>query len=240
MTRPSSAQTGNSESILRIIGSLRRSGAKRRAEECSPSNSQPMCECQRPLSTPRQPGAPLRCGLCGSPSSSVKVWCLRWSATQWMTAPWTDIEPRIASVARSHGLASKERCVKRRWKPIVTPKPTSAYMTARIARSRPVTAPPHRSQSATMKPRKGSTTATTVIWRSSRAMRRVVMGTPWHGLSRVLWTSRDDRSEPDLSRSYSFARTSTLDQRSLRRSRTVDRRARCQHAGHGQNRPRRR
>src|SRR5215210_696787 len=159
------------------MGSLRRSGAKRRAEECSPSKSQPMCECQRPLSTPRQPGAPWVCGLCGSPSSSVKVWCLRWSATQWITAPWTDIEPRIASVARSHGLAWKERWVNRRWKPIVTPKPTAAYMTARIARSRPVTEAPHRSQRAARKPRKGSTTATTVIWRSSRAAREVVMWT---------------------------------------------------------------
>ena len=80
-----------------------------------------------------------------------------------MTAPWTDIEPRMASVARSHGFASNERWVSMRWKPIVTPKPTSTYMTARIARSRPVTAPPHSSQIAAMKPRKGSTTATTVI-----------------------------------------------------------------------------
>src|SRR4029450_4459286 len=36
------------------------------------------------------------CGECGSPSSSACAWCLRWSATQSMTGPWTDIEPAIA------------------------------------------------------------------------------------------------------------------------------------------------
>ena len=40
-------------------------------------------------------------------------------------------------------------------------------MTARIARSRPVTKPPQSSQSAARKPRKGRTTATTVMRRSS-------------------------------------------------------------------------
>ena len=129
---------------MRIVGSFLRSGAKRVAESGCASNSQPMCECQRPVSTPRTPSPACVCGLCGSPSSSVKVWCLRWSATQWMTAPWTDIEPRIANVARTHGFASNERWVSIRWKPIVTPNPTATYMTARIARSSPVTNPPHR------------------------------------------------------------------------------------------------
>ena len=126
-----------------------------------------MCECQSPVSTPRTPSPEWVCGLCGSPSSSVNVWCLRWSATQWITAPWTDIEPRIANVARSHGFASNERCVSMRWKPIVTPSPMATYMTARIARSSQVTKPPHRSQRAAMKPRNGTTTATIVIRRSS-------------------------------------------------------------------------
>ena len=35
-------------------------------------------------------------GECGSPSSSVWAWCLRWSATQLMTGPWTAIEPAAA------------------------------------------------------------------------------------------------------------------------------------------------
>ena len=45
------------------------------------------------------------CGLCGSPSTSVWAWCLRWSATQAITGPCTAIEPSTAK-AYSSGLRS--------------------------------------------------------------------------------------------------------------------------------------
>ena len=59
-------------------------------------NSQPMCAWNRPLSAPIQPSPNWTCGECGSPSSSACAWCLRWSATQSMTGPCTDIDPAIA------------------------------------------------------------------------------------------------------------------------------------------------
>ena len=52
-----------------------------------------MCAWNRPLSAPIQPSPNCTCGECGSPSSSACAWCLRWSATQSMTGPCTDIEP---------------------------------------------------------------------------------------------------------------------------------------------------
>src|SRR5829696_8240106 len=151
----------------------------RQAEVRWPSNSQPMWECQRPVSTPRTPSASCVCGECGSPSSSVKAWWRRWSATQWITAPCTDIEPRIAKVARRHGFVSKARWVSMRWKPIVTPKPTRTYITARIARSSQVTPEPHRRAMAVTKPRKGTTTAKTVMRRSRAEAPVCVSAMPW-------------------------------------------------------------
>ncbi len=62
-------------------------------------------------------------GLCGSPSSSEKAWCLRWSATQEITGPSIAAEPRAAKTPRSAGLVLKLRWVKRRWKPTVIPRP---------------------------------------------------------------------------------------------------------------------
>src|SRR4051794_22307154 len=101
---PMRTHSRNQRSTKRITGSSRRSRAKRRAEARSlRSKSQPVCACQMPLSTPRQPSPCPVCGLCGSPSSSAKVWCLRWSATQWITAPCRDIEPSTASVPRGGG-----------------------------------------------------------------------------------------------------------------------------------------
>ena len=60
-------------------------------------------------------------GLCGSPSSSVCAWCLRWSATQLMTGPCTAIDPSTAKVYSTGFETWKERCVSSRWKPTVTP-----------------------------------------------------------------------------------------------------------------------
>src|SRR5688500_10330051 len=53
---------------------------------------------------------------------------------------------------------------------MVTPKPTSTYITARIARSREVTRPPHSRTMAARKPRKGTITAATVMRRSRAVM----------------------------------------------------------------------
>ena len=55
-----------------------------------------MCAYQRPVTAPLKP-LPWPWGVCGSPSWSVWAWCLRWSATQFMTGPCTAIDPTIAS-----------------------------------------------------------------------------------------------------------------------------------------------
>ena len=91
-----------------------------------------MCAYQRPVIAPLKP-LPWPCGECGSPSWSVCAWCLRWSATHDMTGPWTDIEPNAANVYSTDLCVWNERCVSRRWKPSVTPKPVIAYMMARAA-----------------------------------------------------------------------------------------------------------
>ncbi len=85
--------------MRRIVGSFTRSGANL-FEDAWPwvSNSQPTCACQSPLAIPRSPAPAPAWGLWGSPSSSVKVWCLRWSATQSITPPCSDSDPSTASV----------------------------------------------------------------------------------------------------------------------------------------------
>ena len=72
---------------------------------------------------PLQPWPWSTWGLCGSPSSSEKAWCLRWSATQEITGPSIAAEPRIASRPCSHVFALKLRWVRWRWKPTVIPSP---------------------------------------------------------------------------------------------------------------------
>jgi len=47
-------------------------------------------------------------------SSSVWAWCLRWSATQEITGPWTAIDPSRANVYSSGLGVRKERWVSRR------------------------------------------------------------------------------------------------------------------------------
>ena len=99
----------------------------RSARPCS-LNSQPTCAWKSPRSTPMMP-SPTRCGECGSPSSSECAWCLRWSATQWTTGPWTAIWPSPANVYSSQRFVANDRWVNSRWKPTVMPKPVSRYMT---------------------------------------------------------------------------------------------------------------
>ena len=81
-----------------ITGSLIRSGAKRSLlPRWVWMKSQPMWAWKRPRMAPAQPWPWSTWGLCGSPSSSEKAWCLRWSATQEITGPSIAAEPRIAS-----------------------------------------------------------------------------------------------------------------------------------------------
>ena len=74
-----------------------------------------MWACQRPCSTPVTPSPCPTWGLCGSPSTSVCAWCLRWSATQAITGPCTAIEPREAKTYSVGLWVRKERWVSIRW-----------------------------------------------------------------------------------------------------------------------------
>src|SRR5689334_9867529 len=101
-------------------GSLSRSGAYLRWLVCSSSKSQPMCACRRPLV--RAPiELPYFHGLCGSPSRSENLWCLRWSATQGPGGPWIAFERPPALPFFTAGLGLYDLWVKSRWKPTVMP-----------------------------------------------------------------------------------------------------------------------
>ena len=87
----------NERSTKRIPRSSTRSRAylARSARPCSVM-SHPTWACSSPRTAPLIPAPAPTWGECGSPSSSVWAWCLRWSATQLMTGPWTAIEPAAA------------------------------------------------------------------------------------------------------------------------------------------------
>ncbi len=51
-------------------------------------------------------------GLCGSPSRSENLWCLRWSATQRTTGPSIASEPAMASAYFSGRFGLNDLCVK--------------------------------------------------------------------------------------------------------------------------------
>ena len=144
----------------------------RRAWPCS-LMSQPMCAWKSPCSIPRTPDPcpSVTCGLCGSPSSSVWAWCLRWSATQLMTGPCTDIDPSTANTYSTGFDVWNERCVSIRWKPIVTPKPVSRYITASTTRSDGPTTLFHSRTIAARNATKGTMTAPTLESLAARVMR---------------------------------------------------------------------
>ena len=80
-----------------MVGSLIRSGAKRFLEpRWVWMKSQPTWAWKNPLNCPFTPSPCPTCGLWGSPSSSEKAWCLRWSATQEMIGPSTAADPSTA------------------------------------------------------------------------------------------------------------------------------------------------
>src|SRR3954449_2527791 len=124
--------------------------------------SQPVWACHSPLAPPPWP----TCGLCGSPSSSVCAWCLRWSATQSRTEPWTLSWPRPANVRSSQGSTRNDRWVSSRWKPTVTPTAVVRYITPKIARSTASTHEFHSRTTATRTPANGTTTPARLAARS--------------------------------------------------------------------------
>src|SRR3954452_22519599 len=133
-------------------------------------NSQPTCAWARPLSAPLRPTPWSTCGECGSPSWSENAWCLRWSATHEITGPSIAAEPRIASVARTALPVLNARCVKRRWKPTVMPRPVATYMIANTIRSLQPSSLAHSCQPTRARQRIGSTVIAPVRKRSSRSL----------------------------------------------------------------------
>src|SRR3954462_9943179 len=133
-------------------------------------NSQPTCAWASPARAPLRPPACPTCGLCGSPSLSENAWCLRWSATHEITGPSIAAEPRIASVARTALPGLNARCVKRRWKPTVMPRPVATYMIANTIRSLQPSSLAHSCQPTRARQRIGSTVIAPVRKRSSRSL----------------------------------------------------------------------
>src|SRR3954451_2387284 len=68
--------SGNIRDTLTMSLSLSRSGAYCRCGVCSVSNNQPTCAWMKPLVSPASE-SPYFHGLCGSPSRSENLWCLR-------------------------------------------------------------------------------------------------------------------------------------------------------------------
>src|SRR3954449_348189 len=133
-------------------------------------NSQPTCAWNRPLSAPLRPASWSTWGECGSPSWSENAWCLRWSATHEITGPSIAAEPRIASVARTALPVLNARCVNRRWKPTVMPRPVATYMIANTIRSLQPSSLAHSCQPTRARQRIGSTVIAPVRKRSSRSL----------------------------------------------------------------------
>ena len=91
---------------------------------------------------------------------------MRWSATQEITGPSIAAEPSIASAARTGRLVAKARCVRRRWKPTVTPKPVAAYMIANTITSLQPSSSAHTCQPATPRAMNGRIVTRPVMIRS--------------------------------------------------------------------------
>src|SRR5487761_1811226 len=89
------AKAMNDAEIRRIARSASRSGQNFSFEVRLPSNIQPMWAKPRPLASAFQ-SLPNRHGECGSPSRSLYLWCLRWSATQLSTGPSKAMLPATA------------------------------------------------------------------------------------------------------------------------------------------------
>src|SRR5690606_9872074 len=70
-----------------------------------------------------------------------------------------DIDPAIARKMRTGAIVSNERCVKRRWKPTVTPNSVIAYIEPNSDSSTQPTPRPHRRMMAATRPISGMTTA---------------------------------------------------------------------------------
>src|SRR6202034_3990617 len=95
-SRETATSPGNHRETAATSGSASQSGQNFSSEVTSPSNSQPTCAKARPLVRAFQ-SFPNRQGECGSPSLSLYLWCLRWSATQVRTGPSRASVPATAS-----------------------------------------------------------------------------------------------------------------------------------------------
>ena len=141
--------------------SVSSSDPRRGRRRTSSSRPDPGSPAATPCGRRAGPRSPPECptwGLWGSPSWSVWAWCLRWSATQSRTEPWTAIEPSTANVRSSHGCVANARWVSRRWKPTVMPVAVSRYIPPRMHRSVTSTARFHKSRTAASTPTSGTTT----------------------------------------------------------------------------------
>ena len=78
---------------------------------------------------------PLGTGEWGSPGRSVKAWWRRCCDTQLVREPSMPIVPAMARVTFSHRAGTKERWLKRRWKPRLSPIPVTMYMPTANPRS---------------------------------------------------------------------------------------------------------
>ena len=63
-----------------------------------------------------------------SPGWSLYWWCRLWLLTQWITGPWTAIEPEIARIILIAILVLKLLCEKCLWKPTVIPIKVKVYI----------------------------------------------------------------------------------------------------------------
>src|SRR5229473_2691539 len=102
---------GNHREIARISVSASRSGQKRSCDVRSELNSQPTWAKASPLVSAFQ-SLPNRHGECGSPSLSLYLWCLRWSATQVITGPSMARDPATASAILNPRTALNDPWVK--------------------------------------------------------------------------------------------------------------------------------
>src|SRR4051794_291682 len=154
-SKDTSTQTGNWRETRTMSGSFIRSGAYLRCGVCSGSNSHIMWAYRKPLVSARVV-VPYRHGECGSPSRSLNLWCLRWSATQRITGPSIAIDPATASAIFTARFGLNDLCVNSRWYPTVMPWPVTAYATRAMSTSLQPRKPPQARGTAATTARNGS------------------------------------------------------------------------------------
>src|ERR1700704_2769141 len=215
-----------------ITGSLIKSGAKRSLlPRWVWMKSQPMWAWKRPRRAPDQPWPGSTGGLCGSPTSSEKAWCLRWSATQEITGPSIAAEPRIASRPCSQVFALKLRWVRWRWKPTVIPSPVKKYMPRKRKTSLQCSALPQTCQPARPIATKGTSVTRPVMIRSRVSLATGCMSdgsTPLADIGRGDDTPRRDK-KTQSHRVYTRRRSDIVSRDAVRTYRSLASRDRGAH-----------